>query len=604
MATNKRLKVSELDFNQIKNNLKTFLKTQDTLQDYNFEGSALNTLLDVMAYVTHYNAVNANIGINETFLETAQYRGSVVGHARQLGYTPLSARGAQATVDVYLNSVAGGVTYTLNKNHKFTSVIDGETYTFLTTQSYQSTTGIFSNVNITQGSFRQVSYIFDVNTSEKFIIPDTNVDTSTLTVTVDGVAYTLAKSVINVTGESNVYFLNESFDGRYEITFGDGVIGSVPTDGDDIVIEYLATAGSDANNARAFSTITPINGISNITVVTINSATGGSAKESIASIKYRAPLSYAAQNRAVTPDDYKAIILNSFPNVDSISVWGGQDNDPPAYGKVFISIKPSDAETLSNGQKDFIVNSVLKPKAIASITPEFVDPEYTYVSLEVFYKYDPSKTSLSEPQLSNVVKNSIVSYNQASLQKETGILRYSSLLNAIDNAEESIVNSVARVYMKKRFVPTIGSVTTEYELKFSSPIYTSQTKERVIYKSTLFTYNGEQCSFQDYINLNNERRLRIVRGGGVNQVVIERDIGYIDAPNGKIVIEQGFNPEAFIGSYIELTVLADSSDVVPQRNNLVTIDSNDIFLQGDIDNINVGSTAGIGNYRLVPRHST
>ena len=602
----KQLNVSELDYDQIKNNLKEFLQSQDTLQDYNFEGSAFSTLIDVLSYVTHYNAVNANIGINETFLETAQSRGSIVGHARQLSYTPKSATGATASVSVQVNNPNNNV-LTINKGHRFSSVIDNVTYTFVTTESYNTEDAFFVDVEITQGETKSTEYIFDVNTSEKFIIPEVNVDTSTIEVniydSVGSTSYTtfvLAKDINQITATSPVYYLNESFDGRYEITFGDGVLGQALVNGNLIEIKYLITEGPDANGAVAFSSVDNIEGNSNLTITTNAISVGGLPKESLKSIKYNAPLSFAAQNRAVTPDDYKAVILENFDNANSIVVWGGEDNDPPQYGKAYISIIPKTGETLSTVDKTTIINDIIRPKAVVSITPELVDPEYTYIALEVFYKRNSSESTSSLGQINNSVQQAISSYNDNQLRKFDGVLRYSTLLNAIDTSEKSIINSTVRVYMKKRFIPTLNE-TVRYELDFSSSIYITNSNRSIIYRSTTFTFAGEQCTLQDYLDTNNERRIRVIRGSGVNQITVASNVGFIDAAAGKIVLT-GLNVSAFTGPYIEITVIPDSNDIAPKRNNIVAIDTNDVVVSGDVDKVSSGSAAGGTNYNSVARH--
>lgn len=607
MSTNKQLKVSELDFENIKGNIKEFFKSQNTFQDYNFEGSALNSLVDVLAYITHYNAINANIGINETFLETAQSRGSVVGHARQLAYTPRSTTGASAIVNVVVNDPNLQV-LTLPKYHRFRTAVDGVSYIFVTTQSYTTVDGTFENVKITQGVVKTTEYVFDETSAERFIIPDKNVDTSTLTVNVRDsvgsstvITYNRAKNVTTITGNSRIFFLNETFDGRYEVTFGDGVIGRALTNGNLIEITYVVSDGDETNGANFFTSIDSIGGSTNVSVLTINQASGGLPRETNEEIKHRAPLTFASQNRAVTPDDYKAIILENFNNVKSLVVWGGEDNDPPQYGKAFISIRPAVGETLSTAERDFIVDQIIRPKAVVSVTPIFVDPIYTYVSLEVFYKYNQSETSLSLAQLNNKVRQSINTYNDNALGRFDGVLRYSSLLRSVDTADKSIINSFARVYMKKRFIPIVNQ-NVRYELEFSSPIYRTESQKSVIYKSTVFTYAGEQCTLQDYVNDRGERRVRVIRGSGVNQITIASDVGFVDAAAGKIVLTQ-FNPSAFIGPFIEITVIGDSNDVAPRRNNLVAIDMNDVVITGSSDTISTGSAAGGLNYELVSRHA-
>jgi len=610
MATKqtKQLNVSKLDFDDIKANLKEFLRSQDTLRDYNFEGSALSTFVDLMAYVTHYNALNANIGINETFLETAQNRSTVVGHARQLAYTPRSITGATAKIDLVITSDPTVNNITLPKYHRFRSVIDGTSYGFVTTQSYTTTDANFTDVEIKQGSVKNVEYIYDLNTSEQFIIPDVNVDTTMIDVSIrDSVnsstvyLFNPVKNIVNITGDSRVYFLNETFDGQYEITFGDGVIGQQLVNGNVIEISYLVTAGPDANGATGFTNINDIISNSNVTITTRLAAAGGRVRETIDSIKRNAPLTFTSQNRAVTPDDYKAIITENFSNVKSIVVWGGEDNDPPQYGKAFISIKPAVGEILSTSDKEFIINTVLRPKAVVSITPEFVDPIYTYVDLEVFYKYDPVETTLSVAQLTTKVKTAIQNYNNSNLEMFDGVLRYSTLLGVVDNSDNSILNSVVRVYMKKRFIPVMNQARL-YELNFSSPIYITSSNEPVIYRSSIFTYSGEQCTLQDYLNSQGKRIIRVIRGRGVNQITVADEVGYVDALAGKIVLTN-FNVSSFIGTYIELTLIPNSNDVSPLRNNLVSIDYQNISVTGTSDNVVAGSAAGGSNYRLVSRHA-
>jgi YHS domain-containing protein len=604
---NKQLNVSKLDFEDIKSNLKEFLRSQDTLRDYNFEGSALSTFVDLMAYVTHYNAFNANIGINETFLETAQNRGSVVGHARQLGYTPRSRIGSTGKIDIVVNSPIS-LSMTLPKYARFKSVIDGVSYFFVTTKSYTTTNAQFTDVEIKQGVVKNVEYIYDLDTSEQFIIPDLNVDTTLLEVNVreslgssNLFTFVPVKNIVGITGDSRAYFLNETFEGNYEITFGDGVIGRSLVNGNVIEILYLVTDGPEANNAKGFTKVDSIAGNDNLSITTLTASTGGLLRETINTVKLRAPLTFAAQNRAVTPDDYKSIILDNFSNVKSIVVWGGEDNDPPQYGKAFISIKPAVGEILSTAEKDTIINSIIKPKAVVSITPEFIDPIYTYVDLEVFYKYDPVETTLSVAQLTTKVKTAIQNYNDSNLEMFDGVLRYSTLLGVVDNSDNSILNSVVRVYMKKRFIPILNQARL-YELKFSSPIYITSSNEPVIYRSSIFTYGEEQCTLQDYINSQGERVIRVIRGRGVNQITVADEVGYVDARAGKIVLTN-FNVSSFIGTYIELTLIPDSNDVSPLRNNLVSIDYQNISVTGTSDNVVAGSAAGGSNYTLVSRHA-
>lgn len=615
---NKRLDVSEMDFDSIKTNLINYLSEDEILKDTNFQGSAANTLLDALVYITHMNALNANMALNETFLDSAQIRESVVSHAKLLGYVPRSSFAPVAYIDVTINNpvnvtnVDGDfIPMTMNKGTQFTSLISGRTYTFVTDTSYtitRNTNGLykFENVKILQGSYKKTTYIFDQDSDEKFVIPYENAVTSSLTVTVqqssistESTVYEPAPNVTGITSESNVYFLQEGRDGFYEVYFGDGVIGNKPLNGNVITLEYIVTDNDEANGATQFSLSDTIQGNADATIDLRSKAVGGSAREDIESIKFNAPLSYASQNRAVTPDDYKSIVLNAYPNIDAISVWGGEDNDPPDFGKVFLSIKPKDAETLSAQDKELIISQYLKPKNVVSITPEIVDPTYTYIFLQVFFKYNPNLTDDSATELAIKVRAALKTYNDNELKRFDGVFRNSNVLNTIDNADASIVSSTARIFMKKRLVPTLG-VETKYTLNFSSPIYTTSSNEQVI-RSTEFTYLGQQCTLRDRLSADGTRRIQIVRGVGANEAIIVNDAGSVDEANG-IVELTAFAPSAFTGSYIEITASPESNDLAPKRNELLSILVDELEISGEVDTMITGGTSAGIEYTTVPRH--
>ena len=605
MTDTKRLNVAQMDFEQIKANLKDFLRSQSTLQDYDYEGSAMGTLVDLLSYVTHYNAVNANLGLNETFLDTAQFRGSVVGHARQLGYTPRSATTPAAYINIGINSFSGNSVVTIPKGSRFRSVINGQTYEFVTDQEYNSSSGLFEDVRIIQGSYKTVEYVYDVNSSEKFLIPDVNVDTSNMTVDVydsetslTKTTYTRAKLITGITKNSRVYFLAENPDAHYEISFGDGILGAALQNGNRIEVNYLVTDSTAANGANVFTPVGEIYNNSPVTIQTVQRASGGQERETIDEIRRNAPLSFASQNRAVTADDYRAIILENFQNVESIAVWGGEDNDPPSYGNIYISVKPKNGEVLFAAEREILLNEVIRPKAVVSLTPILVDPEYTYISLEVFYKYDVSTTPLSKTTLNTAVRAAIQEYNNTYLVKFDGVLRHSNLVRSIDKANDSILSSSARVYMKKRFTPELN-VSERIELQFSGPIY-SDPNDQVIYKTTSFTYGGRQCSMRDVVGTDGVRRIQVIYGEGANVVVIADNVGTIDTARGRITLTD-FLVSNFVGDYIEVTIIPNSLDIAPLRNNLLVIDMNDVAVSGEIDTIVAGQSPAGVNYRTTSR---
>ena len=614
----KRINVSDMDFKAIKSSLITYLSEDDILKDTNFEGSAANTLLDALVYITHFNAVNANMALNETFLDSAQLRQSVVSHAKLLGYTPRSAYAPVAYVDILINNPTNVtnndgdyIPMIMEKGTQFSTLISGKTYTFVNDSTHtivrnSSLQYKFENIKLVQGSYKDTEYVFDKDTAEKFLIPHKNVVTSTLTVTVresgnstETVDYELSTDITGINAESNVYFLQEGQDGLYEVYFGDGVLGNVPSNGNIIELNYVVTDAEDANGATTFSLADTIQGNSDATITTVTKASGGAVKEDIDSIKFNAPLAYVSQNRAVTPDDYKAIVLNAFPNIDAISVWGGEDSDPPDYGKVFISIKPKDAEALTDTQKATLIAQDLKPKNVVSITPEIIDPTYTYILLEVFFKYNPNLTDASADDLAILARESIRDYNDNELKRFDGVFRHSNALGVVDDSDVAIISSTIRVKMKKRFVPTLNT-EKKYEIRFSSAFYQTSSNEQIV-RSTEFTYLGRSCTLKDTQNEDGSRRVQIVTGSGVDTVVLNTDAGYLEEENGLLVLT-AFNPSAFVGDYIEITVSPESNDLAPKRNELLNILVDDCIVEGSVDTMVTGGTAAGIDYVTTSRH--
>jgi hypothetical protein len=609
--TTGNLNVSELDFHQIKTNLKDFLKGQSEFDDYNFDGSTINALLDVLAYTTHYNAFNANMAVNETFLDTAQLRSSVVSHAKLLGYTPRSAYAPRAYVDISINPPAGDPTWMINsdgtyklmlmpRGTEYKSIIGSDSYTFVNTKTLavprENGTYTFKNVELIQGQYKNTEYVYDKNTAERFILPHDNAVTSSLIVTVkeskasdEKATYTLSTSIVDIDSTVNAYWIQEGKDGFYEVYFGDGYIGKKLIDGNIVQLEYVITKAGDANGASAFSLVGDISGNTNINISVIDTASGGSLGEDIPSIKFNAPLTFVAQNRAVTPDDYKSIIQANFANIRAITVWGGEDNEPPDYGKVYVTIAPKDTEVLSYSDKEFIKGQYLKPKNVVSITPEIIDPTYTYVHMDIFFKYNPNTTNGDVASLQEQVRTSIALYQENDLKRFDGVFRYSTVLNIIDNADLSILNSFARVYMKKRFIPLLGE-EHKYVLTYASPILKSTSNSPII-TSTGFTYAGQACLLLDVLGTDGVRVINIV--SSLDNAIVYNAIGYIDESAGKIILN-GFAPTVIMDSsvdYIEITVSPNSFDLAPNRNELLTILTDTINISGEVDTMITGGTA-------------
>lgn len=615
-VSKERLNVTSLDFDEIKSNLKTFLQSQPDLADYDFEGSALSTIIDVLAYNTFYNSFNANVNMNEIFLDTAQVRNNVVSHAKSLGYVPRSVTSSFAEIDVIVNAPAGTpASLNMPRGTTFQTTLDGKNYSFvnLEAQTIVPVAGVykFPAVKVNQGTIRTQSFtVDDTSTAQKYAIPDTNIDTATLIVKVktnststDFDIYTLVTNIVDVSGTTNAYFLQEGIDGQFEIYFGDDVFGRRLTAGNIVEIEYLVTDGADSNNATVFKLTGNVSGNTNATINLVSKAGGGSAAETTDSIKFNAPLSFLSQNRVVTADDYKAIVKNNYTNTESISVWGGEEQAVPEYGKVFLSIKPKNAETLTETQKQFIKDSILKTKNLVSITPEIVDPDFTYIKLEVFFKYDPNLTSLTAGELKNAVIATITNYNDTNLKKFDGVFRASQVTTAVDATNPAILNTIMRVNVQKRLTPTIGSAL-KYELSFSSPFSANIATGESVIDSSEFLLNGFNHKMQDIATDNtNIRKVQFYRIANNQKIITTEDAGTVDIAQGLVTLT-AFNPEGVVGdnAYITVTGTPSSSDLAPKRNQLLQIDLLETTVTPQIDEIATGSViAGIG-YTTTPNN--
>ena len=485
MATaNSGLQITNLDFGDIKASLKAFLSQQDTLKDYNFDGSALSVLVDLLAYNTQYNAYYLNMVANEMFLDSAIQRGSVVSHAKLLNYVPQSAVAPKASVHITVNGVTSS-TLTLPKFAPFISeAINDVNYTFLTTDSttvnVTANTATFTDIIISQGIASSYSFAYNSTTNPKqlFEIPDSAIDTSTLIVSVQesssntaSVTYNLSTNYINLTPSSTVYFLEEGMNGKYNLYFGDGLLGKSLVNGNIVNLTYITTSGTSAFGANSFTSMSSIGGFSNTVVTSITSATQGSDKETIDSIKYTAPKAYAAQGRAVTKDDYIYLIQNNSTNlpIDSVSVWGGEENDPPVYGQIFCAVKPSGGYTLTPTQKERLISEVIRPISVLTVTPTIVDPDYTYLKINTNVLYDPKKTTLTGGQIRGQVLSKINQFSSDTLNTFNSVFKLPELISYIQSADTSIITNECSIRLQKKFYPKLNSRAT-YIFDFGIPL--------------------------------------------------------------------------------------------------------------------------------------
>ena len=481
---NKRLKVTEFDFDEVKANLKTFLSSQEEFKDYDFEGSGMSILLDTLAYNTHYLGFNMNMLANEMFLDSAALRSSVVSHAKSLGYEVTSSRAPIATVNISLTTTAN--TKTMPAGTAFTTSINGVDYQFVTvsdiTSSNTGTSVPFDSVKVYEGTYVTTTYTADSSdVDQRFLLTDNRADTSTLTVKVQNsstdtttTTFTRATDITQLSSTSTVYYLQETDGGYFEVYFGDGTVSKAIEDGNIITLQYVVTNRTLAYGASSFSAPSSIDGITNITVTTVSNATGGALPETINSIKLNAPLDYAAQGRAVTVDDYKTYTKKLFPNTQAVSVWGGEDgsfdtstgvSSNPEYGKVFISIKSTTGENLTSEQKSSLVTA-FAPYKVASVTPVIVDPETTFVILNTSFQYDSTSTTSTKDELASLISTTISTFNDSDLKEFNGVFRHSKLLGLIDDTDTAILNNTTTVTMGKFFTPVSGS--SSYDINFNN----------------------------------------------------------------------------------------------------------------------------------------
>lgn len=602
MAANSALRVTELDFDTIKTNLKAFLSSQSEFKDYDFEGSSMSVILDLLAYNTHYNAFYLNMVSNEMFLDTALLRNNVVARAKAIGYVPKSMTGSTAKINIQVfpeGDLPNAIT--VDKNTPFSSTINNSTFIFNT----ESSTTIFQDSNnqyfangVTLRQGVNVTHTYTANTlneDQKFILPNANTDTSTLSVKLklsssesDTHLYTRASDITTVNSTSNVFFLNESTDGKFEVTFGDGVIGRKIQTGNVILLESLICEGNTTNGAATFKLANSISGYSNVSITTDTAAFGGTDRESVSSIKHNAPKQYETQNRAVTVNDYRRILVSEYNDADSIAAWGGDENDPPVYGKIFVAIKPKSGLILTSAAIDYI-KQLLKDRKIITVTPEILSPDYIYMTLNCSVKYDSRVSQNSAAVIAQNVKNTIVNFGQSNLTNFDLRFRYSKLTTAIDAVDPSILNNLLNLQLKKKVDVTIG-VPTNYTVRFSNPIYHPNDTYIGSITSTTFSYNDSlgantaDCKIDD-----SSGTLRVVKIIAGTTTEVANNIGTVNYTAGTLNLVN-FNPNSITGNTINIIVTPAQSDVTPIRDQILIIDTNDVTVTATADQIEATGT--------------
>jgi len=616
----RRLDVSEFDFDDVKTNLKTFLKSQNQFKDYDFEGSGMSALLDVLAYNTHYLGFNMNMLANEMFLDTSTLRSSIVSHAKSLGYEVTSSRATYADVNIVLNSAKESAT--MSAGTVFTTTVDNVDYQFVTVEELtRQNTGSnipFNNIKIYEGSYITTRYTVDSNdVQQRFVMPESTSDTSTLTVEVQNsstdtttTTFTKATDISTLTSKSTVYFLQEVEAGKFEVYFGDGVVSKALTNDNIVLLKYVVTNVAAANGASVFASSGGIDTVTDITVTTLNKAVGGSVAESLTSIKLNAPLDFASQGRCVTAEDYKVYAKKLFPQTQAVMVFGGDVGSydaslgvtgTAAYGRVYISIKSTTGNNLTDAQKSLLVSD-LKKFNVASITPVIIDPEITYIILNTNFKFDSSKTTKTKEDLISEVNTTLRNYNNSTLKSFSVVFRHSAVSTMIDNTNDSILSNITNVTLAKYFSPRLG-VATKYNLYFNNTLYNPHTShasvEGGIVSSSGFYVGSETTeSFFDEDGSGNLRRFHL---NGIVKTYDDISAGTINYTTGEInvsaiAISSISNVDGLASTRIRLTTIPDSKDIVPVRNQILELDMVNISVAGDPDYIAVGDSGASTTY--------
>jgi hypothetical protein len=595
---NKQINVSELDFENIKYNLKNFLKGQSTLSDYNFEGSGLSLLIDILAYNTHYNSLYTNMALNESFLDSASKRESVVSIATMLGYLPRSAKCSTAIVDLIIsNPTLTPPSAILPKYSTFSAAANGKTYFFYNTEdiSVIPVNGIYraNSIEIKEGIPNYETYLVADDT--KYLISNKNVDLSTVKVTVreSGSStvvstYTQATDIINVKATDEVFFLREVYDNKFELSFGNDKFGKALTNGNIVTVEYFITNRAEANDIRQFSlnsTIPELGGSSFI--ITVTPSLGGDEPETSSEIKFNAPKLLNSHNRAVTANDYVAVLKANYTNIDTINVWGGEDNIPPVYGKVFLCIKPKYSSKLSAAEKELIKNDLLKNRNVIGVTPEFVDPNYINLQVNITAHYDKAATTKTKQDIITAIDTIVRNYNDTYLKQFDSVFRYSKFLKLIDNVDPSILSNITTIVVR-RPVNVYFNTKTPYTIELHNPIYAAGVPEEAVV-STGFYITGDNSTVF-YLEDNGLGKLKKYSlDSDYNKIYSAGFYGTVDYNLGIIQITE-VSISRLVDTKFELLIKPASNDVVSTQHNIVQLDINNININAIADNVSVGGT--------------
>ena len=586
---NSSISLTSLDFASHKESLKTYLKEQDSFKDYDFEGSNLNVLLDILSYNTYLNSFYLNMVGNEMFLDTAQLRDSVVSHAKELNYLPKSFTSSTANVTITITtSDPNKRSVVIPRGAPFVTKVGSTNYTFTTDENFvissSNTTFVAQNITLYEGNIQSDTYVVDYNNPSKYTISAKNVDVSSVRVTIiedngkTQKAYTRAQTLFNQNADSEIFFIQSTFNEQYEVAFGDGVVGRQPKNRAVVIIEYRTSNGELPNGSSSFRSVSSIDGETNIRVTTNERAGGGSVAESIEKIKYNAPRYFTTQERAITAEDYENLLKINFPEINTVSAFGGEDYDPPQYGKVFITVDLQEFDGIPQIKKDEYFR-YLKPRCPVAIDPVFLDADYLYVYINSIVKYNINVTSLNVDDIRSKVISAIQTYKNANLDNFNSVLRYSKMTTAIDDADPSIVSNETEVQLIKLFNPALNT-NVNTAVKFTIPLTLKTAELQTLHpaddfhtvSSSRFTYNGLPCVVED----DGIGGLNIITFVG-NQHSKVASCGTVNYETGQLDFKD-FNVSDYEGDAIKIYAVARDLDIQTSKNVILNILDSDIVV--------------------------
>lgn len=611
MAINTDLVVAGLDFDVIRANLRNYIASKPEFSDYDFADSAMGTLLDLLAYNTYYNAFYANMAANESFIDTAQLYDSVVSHAKKLGYLPTSARSSSANVQMIFTLSTANATFRsirIPKDTRFAATVNGVSYIFVTPQTYtitaNSTGGFADYIRIVEGLPLTHRYVFNRTSNTSFVLPNYNVDTSSIRVSVtesgNNQTYVLADDINEVTANSKVFFIEADRDKKFKVAFGDGIIGNLPATSSIVNISYRVCNAGAPNGANNFTLVnTTIDGQTGINIINIGRSSGGAEIEDIETIRFNAPRAYQTQNRSVTATDYKQLLIQQNPDISGISVWGGEENDPPIYGKVFVCAKPKTGTTFSLNRKAEIQDNIRRYN-VQSIDVEIVDPTYLYIVPLLNVRYDAKSTTKTPGELASAIAARIVSFESSYLANFEQSFRYSRFLDYIDGTDSSIVTTAADIRVKKTFVPSLTSAGS-YVLNFNNPIQRLGVPTLISgvarhpgygsVTSSSFTYLDKTSYFDD-------NGFGVIRAyypstvGRLGRVYTNYAAGTMDYDNG-IAYINNFLPSDYFGEHISLIAAPTSPNITPVRNQILLMSESVVNIIDDSTGKTVATASNV-----------